>query len=170
MNLVDTLDDIKININILEEYRTDNSLGQVAWYKDRIKRGTCFYVYKLDGAIHFAPSRFIGYVNNNVEKHDDSETLDGRITNTRIKEILGFPPEPNQSVESFYHIFCKSLDIKPNLTGNFGAPRKFWVEEGLDLELDEEDKFQKDIDEIEDDSSITETEKKFLTKARKGQG
>lgn len=170
MDLVETLDDIKNNINILEEYRTDSSLDQEAWYKDRIKRGTCFYVYKLGGTIRFAPSRFIGYVNNHAEKHDNSDSLDGRITNTRIKKILGFSPEPNRSVESFYHNFCQSLGIKANLTGNFGAPRKFWIEEGLDLDLDELDQIQKDVGEIDDDSSITETEKETLVKARKGQG
>jgi len=170
MKLVETLEDIKENINTLEEYRTNSTFAQEAWYKDRIKRGTCFYVYKLDETIRFAPSRFIGYINNDAKKHESSDSIDGRITNVRIKEILGFPPELNQSVENFYTSFCRSLDIEANLTGSFGAPRKYWIENGLNLDLDDLDKVQQDVGEIDGDQSLSNTEKETLTKARKGQG
>jgi hypothetical protein len=97
------------------------------FYLRLIKRGVCFVIYEHDGKLILCPSRFVGYLNNNMNAHLVNEYKDGRETNPRITEILGRPPEENEYLEKEYIGFCAHLDISPSGTGSFGVRRKYWL-------------------------------------------
>lgn len=125
--LVETVEDIKENINTLEKYL--NPFG----YKDKrqfaldlIKRGTCFIAYKTGSDIKFIPSRFVGYANNDMRKHEENYWKDGRETNDVIDEILGTSCQEDPELEAAYRKYCKTLFITPNVKGSFGCARKYW--------------------------------------------
>ena len=70
--------------------------------------------YKSANNLHFAPSRFIGYINNIKDKHEINSSKDGRVTNPVITFILGQYPYNNDNMERSYIDFCNMLGIKAN--------------------------------------------------------
>lgn len=165
MELVENQAQVERNICTLEKARrsSDDSLRS---YQSLIKRGTCFVVYESDSGVAFAPSKFIGYVNNALELHiEDRRNRDGRDTNKALAAVFGHGPELDTSAEAGYRAFCERIGIQPGKTGTAGAKRKFWIPENLSEVLSD---FA--IAEIEGDSTLTQTEKRQLVKARLGQG
>ena len=126
MELINSKDELIKNIETLEYYINEGKDLEVIDAKSLIKRGTCFVVYKIDSVLHFAPSRFIGYRDNNLDKHLASEKKDGRDTNQAIIKILETKPEINDKLNEKYLEYCNHLGFQPGEKGSFGAPRKFW--------------------------------------------
>lgn len=54
------------------------------WAVDKLKRGKNMVVEVIDGHICFAPSRFVGYLNNTKDKHDENHG-DGTDTDKILK-------------------------------------------------------------------------------------
>ena len=125
MKLVTHLDELLKNIADFEK-GIFSSDSRAAEYRSLSKRGTCFVPFRSSDDIAFAPSRFVGYADNNLGTHADNHDRDGRETNAAISEILGMKPEIDDSLEELYLVFCGKVGIEPSKTGSFGAPRKFW--------------------------------------------
>lgn len=165
MKLVTTRFEIESNVDYLDEIRREpDTAGQMV-YRDRIKRGTCFLPYERGGVLAFAPSRFIGYSNNNFEAHDANEQRDGRITNRALIAILGSSPVPSVLGDSLYRAFCETLGFDAPATGTFGAKRKFWLTDDLQNYAEEVTNRS-----IQLDSKLSVTERFQISKARVGQG
>jgi predicted HNH restriction endonuclease len=126
MGLIKTLKQLEQNIANVEKYLTVGTNEEKKETSNLIKRGTCFVAYSINNEIRFAPSRFLGYVYNELYKHASSEK-DGRETNKAINEILQAKPVQNNDLEQKYFDYCFNLGIKPSENGAFGASRKFWV-------------------------------------------
>lgn len=126
MDLVSNRDQIWQNIEELERLREMNEERGHRDYLSLIRRGTCFVPYKSGRGLAFAPSRFIGYVENTLSKHAANDCKDGRKTNPAITDLLGYPPVEDAELDEKYRAFCESLGFEARPTGNFGAPRKFW--------------------------------------------
>lgn len=126
MELVANREQIDANIAELERLRQTGAGPQFRDYVSLIKLGTCFLPYKSGAGLAFAPSRFIGYVDNSLAKHASNAAKDGRLTNPAISGILHSTPEENAELDERYRAFCASLGFEARPTGNFGAPRKFW--------------------------------------------
>jgi predicted HNH restriction endonuclease len=126
MGLIKNLKQLEQNIARVERYISVGSEEDKNETCNLIKRGTCFIAYSVGNEVRFAPSRFLGYVYNELYKHALSEK-DGRETNKAISAILQTMPLQNSSLEQKYFDYCFSLGIKPNKNGAFGAPRKFWT-------------------------------------------
>jgi len=126
------------NLETLENYLSEGNDYQVKETCSLIKRGTCFVAYQIDKELRFAPSRFIGYIDNKLEIHLTSNKH-GRDTNKAIKSILSEDPLPNEKLEKKYLIYCHSIGIKPGETGAFGVQRKFWK---LDIQKDFQENIQ----------------------------
>jgi len=126
MRLINTKNQLIKNIDTLEGYLTEGDDYAANEAKSLVKRGTCFVAYKIDGELRFAPSRFIGYIDNKLDKHLASYEKDGRETNKAIIKILGAKPLPNDKLNEKYLEYCNRLGIQPSEKGSFGAPRKFW--------------------------------------------
>lgn len=164
MSVITTLEQIKHNIAELERGRraTGNALEE---YRALIKRGTCFLPYESQIGLSFAPSRFVGYVDNKLANHADNPARDGRVTNAAINQVLGARPTANPALEQVYLEFCRVIGVSPSKTGTFGVERKYWVTADISELL--EDSAEK---EIAQSPNLTETEKQQLVKARIGQG
>jgi putative restriction endonuclease len=166
VELVKRWDQVIANIRKLEEARTSRDVQLRKAYVLLIKRGTCFVQYHRGAGLAFAPSKFIGYVDNNILSHLQFRSdRDGRDTNRAIAEILERVPEVDQAAEAMYREFCRSLNFEPNKAGTFGVPRKFWVTDEV-VNLTE----AAAVAAIRNDSNLTQTEKDQLVKARLGQG
>jgi len=126
MGLIKTLKQLKQNIKNVEKYLTVGTDEEKVEMCGLIKRGTCFVAYSINEEVRFAPSRFLGYVYNELYKHNPSQT-DGRKTNIAINEILGGKPVPMVVLERKYLAYCRSLGIQPNNSGAFGVQRKYWT-------------------------------------------
>jgi len=139
MKLIESENQLLKNIDSIEGYLTEGDEYSSREAKALVKRGTCFVAYKIDKELRFAPSRFIGYVDNELDKHSASNKKDGRETNKVIIQILGTKPEPNDKLNENYMEYCNRLGFQPNEKGSFGAPRKFWQ-----IDIDQE--FEKNAD------------------------
>lgn len=164
MNIVTTLEQVRNNITELERERSarGNTLEE---YQALIKRGTCFLPYISKIGISFAPSRFIGYIDNKLATHKDNPVRDGRVTNAAINQLLGARPCMNTALEQAYIKFCGAIGVAPSKTGAFGVERKYWVTAEVSKVL--EDCAE---NEIAQNPDLTKTEKQQLAKARVGQG
>jgi predicted HNH restriction endonuclease len=126
MGLIRTLKQLEQNIANVEKYLAVGADEEKKETFNLIKRGTCFVAYSINNEIRFAPSRFLGYVYNELYRHAVSKG-DGRETNKAINEILRSKPLRNNDLEKKYFDYCHVLGITPNDNGAFGAPRKFWT-------------------------------------------
>lgn len=126
MRLINTINQLIKNIDTLEGYLTEGDDYAADEAKSLVKRGTCFVAYKIDRELRFAPSRFIGYIDNKLDKHSASDEKDGRETNKVIIKILEAKPLPNDKLNEKYLEYCIELGIQPLEKGSFGVPRKFW--------------------------------------------
>lgn len=88
---------------------------------DLIKNGVCLIAYKEGDEIKFAPSRFVGYVDNDMLKHESNVYKDGRETSKAISDILGTKAQEDIVLEEAYKNFCQ----KNSLTVG-ERKRKYW--------------------------------------------
>ena len=126
MNFVQNLSEIELNVLTLEDYLSSTLANEKTYAENRTQKGTCFFVYKKNGQYKFAPSRFIGYKNNTISRHENNELKDGRLTNPTISKILKHKPEEDAFMEAEYEKYCIQLGIKYQEKGNFGVKRKYW--------------------------------------------
>ena len=84
-DFIKTKDDIIRNIMTLYSY-LKGELGDEYknWAIDKMVRGKNFVVEVIDSKICFAPSRFVGYIDNSKDKHDENHG-DGTQTDEKIK-------------------------------------------------------------------------------------
>ncbi len=127
MRLVTKWSDIQDNLNQLEKYRHSANPREVTFYQSLLVRGICFVVYSHKDERLFGPSRFIGYVRNDLDAHLANKSKDGRETNLAISTILDKAPTEDESLEREYRDFCVRIGLTPRLTGQFGIKRKYWL-------------------------------------------
>lgn len=164
MNGVTTLKQIKNNIAELERERRARGKA-LKEYRALIKRGTCFLPYESQMGLSFAPSRFVGYIDNKLATHADNPVKDGRVTNVAINKVFRTRPSTNTALEQAYIKFCKEIGVTPSKTGTFGVERKYWVTAEVSELLEDNAE-----NEIAQNPNLTKTEKQQLVKARIGQG
>ena len=127
METVKKLKELQVNIDLLETYMNSKIDPEYSFALTLIKRGTCFAAVKEKSTYKFYPSRFIGYINNNMDFHLNNESRDGRETNLAISIILGSRPQQNLGIDKHYRQYCESLGFHANERGTFGVERKYWV-------------------------------------------
>ena len=67
--LIKTPEQLIANLISVENYLVDTSSDDCQLMLGLIARGVVFVHYYVDGVCHFAPSRFVGYINNILEQH-----------------------------------------------------------------------------------------------------
>lgn len=86
IEFIDSREDVVVNIKTLysylngekgEEYRT--------WAIEKMVRGHNFVVEMINSHVCFAPSRFVGYINNTMERHEANTEKDGKETDSRLR-------------------------------------------------------------------------------------
>lgn len=126
MKLITTMEQLKKNITTFDNYLLKGTFEQKDWIKKRILEGICFVAYSINNELRFAPSRFLGYVDNEINKHKSSTTKDGRKTNPAISIILGCEPILNEKLLTKYLDYCGKIGIEKRKYGSRGYARKFW--------------------------------------------
>jgi predicted HNH restriction endonuclease len=129
MKLIKNIDELKNNIKTVEHLIVEGSEEEKRIVYDLIRRGICFVAYKVKKELRFAPSRFIGYVNNNLEKHEKAKgnnLADGKETNHRITKIIKEKNirtklGSNDRIDKCYIEYCESIGIVPTQ-----MKRKYW--------------------------------------------
>lgn len=127
LNLVKDKNQILNNIMILDTYISSGMEYKEEFALALIKKGTCFIAIRNGNYYKFYPSRFIGYVGNNMDAHLNNEYKDGRETNSAISDILGCNPTFNLKLEKEYKKYCEQLGFIANKKGSFGVERKYWL-------------------------------------------
>lgn len=116
--LMDNLRQVDIYLSCDNEYYEE--------VRKLIGHGVDFVVYQSGGSRHFAPSRFIGYLRNDLITHFvKGNGKHGSKTTYAINKILGCQCEYDANLEREYLMFCKKHDIIPRKMTSM--QRKFWV-------------------------------------------
>lgn len=126
MRTVENIRELEENIKMLDKYLNSKKDPEYSFGLSLVKRGTCFVAVREKDSYKFYPSRFIGYVNNNMHSHLNNEYKDGKETNPAISMILGSKPTSNPVLDNLYREYCESLGFVANEKGAFGVERKYW--------------------------------------------
>ena len=119
--LISTKAQLIKNLDRVESYLSSDSDELYDTMAQYIARGRVFVSYIVDGKYHFAPSRFVGYKDNTLVKHQNNEEKHGTTTTNYISKILGsrqFDPE----LEQAYFDYCKWLGVTPS-----SNKRSYWL-------------------------------------------
>lgn len=80
--------DVQENILTLYAYlQNEEEEYYYEWAKERLSQGRNFVVEAIDGKLYFAPSRFVGYKHNSLEKHEDNSDKSGTDTDRELKRF-----------------------------------------------------------------------------------
>lgn len=122
MKLIKTRGQLISNIESVENYLTNGTEIEKKDIRKLIRKGKCLVAYKANNETRFAPSRFLGYVDNKLNKHQKSNTKDGREANVVIQKALGTKLNSNTDLEKKYIKYCKNIGVQPS---NY-SKRKYW--------------------------------------------
>lgn len=124
---ITSMDQLLDNCRVLDEYIASKKDPEYSYALNLIKRGTCFVAIQTDGEYKFYPSRFVGYQDNSMSKHENNEWKDGKETNPAIGSVLGVgAPIPNAALEASYKEYCRKLGFEAKDKGAFGVEHKYW--------------------------------------------
>lgn len=157
---------IRRNLQQLEDYRHSHGPAEREYWRERVRLGVDFIVYRANGALSFAPSRFVGYQNNSASAHSKYRYKDGGVTNAAICRVLGRDFTHHEGLETEYRRFCTQNGIEATR-----KDRKY-----LDIGVQvwspgfSNTTVAEDIAQIRSDRGLTATEKETLVSARIGQG
>ena len=132
MAYVRTLNDIIGNLETLEKYLAEGSKEETAYAKELIKNATNMVVYKVEGINHFAPSVFVGHVDNSMANQKKADPEEQPDADKKVAKVVGKDAFSNGIMEGNFAKYCDSLGIKPPK-----QDRLYWrlYESGSYLEL-----------------------------------
>ena len=125
MDVVNSKEEIEHNLSLFEDYLCRSSPNKQKFAFSLVQKGRCFIAYEIAGELRFAPSRYVGYANNSMSKHNRNPDKHGSKTNTAINKVFGNGRklEPNIDLEAKYLSFCERLGIEPH---NRRDQRQYW--------------------------------------------
>ena len=122
--LIENVSELMVNLFQVDTYLNSDNDVDYNEITTLIKRGTDFVVYKSDSDYHFAPSRFIGYLNNNLITHlVKNNGKNGSEPTPRINRILSKSCKKDKIWEDKFLEFCQKLGVQPSNKTN----RKYWI-------------------------------------------
>lgn len=119
---VSSIEEIKNNIKIIDSYLASKDNDEVSWAKELIRRGRHFIAVPVEDGFRFYPSRFIGYADNTMSRHDSNDEKDGKETSPVISKVLNLKLQFNDKLEYQYKDYCDSLGLKVT-----EYKRKYWL-------------------------------------------
>lgn len=120
MKTINDIEQLEQNLETVEFYLTEGTDLEKDITIGLIRAGACFVAYEIDDELRFAPSRFVGYINNKLEQHLNSQK-DGRDTNVAIEDLIDGKLGPNEKLEKTFLKYCQNLGIEP-----YNKKRKYW--------------------------------------------
>jgi 5-methylcytosine-specific restriction enzyme A len=126
MNPVSSTEEIAANIAVFDRYRTSEKSKHRLYFSKRLRLGKIFVYGTLGRQFLFAPSRFAGYSQCTVEKHEAFLFKDGKVTTPKISRLLG-KPVSNAKAETAYIALCNEIGVIPSAKN-----RTYWFIELTD--------------------------------------
>lgn len=118
-------EDVIANVRTLYSYLNgEKGEDSKTWAIDKMKRGKNFVVEIIDDRICFAPSRFVGYVNNTIDKHEENHG-DGTQTDDLMLQFY-----TKVSDERLDRVFQEAIEPFGISTGS----KKYWIPLGMTVE------------------------------------
>ena len=118
IDFIESRDDVIQNINTLYSYLDNGDNDETyRWAASRMKNGRMYVVEIIDSHICFGPSRFVGYKENTIEKHQENHG-DGNRTNDILKEFY-IKVEDNR-LDSVFQKELAKYDI-------YAGSKKYWI-------------------------------------------
>ena len=127
METIKTIEDLKSNLELVEMYLSEGTDKERQDINKLISGGFCFVVYKINNEYRFVPSRYIGYYDNDLERHNNNNKK-GDETNFAISRLVKNPKNKlkklikDEFLDIKYLEYCKGLGIKPH-----DKKRKYWL-------------------------------------------
>lgn len=113
-----TTGDLIDNLLTMEAYLGgDFSEKEKKFSLSLIQKGNNFVAYKVQNEWHFAPSRFVGYKDNNIHKYPNTENR----TISSIDKIAKCKLCFDLKLEEAYKEYCELLSIEPSQ-----SKRQYW--------------------------------------------
>ena len=123
---IKNLSELMVNLNQVDNYLLDNNDENYQSMVSLIEKGTNFLAYRRGESWHFAPSRFIGYLNNSLLVHlVKYNGKDGKETSSAIDKIIGKTRCFDLDLEDKYLSFCKEIGAVPKRM--IKIQRKYWL-------------------------------------------
>jgi 5-methylcytosine-specific restriction protein A len=150
MILINKIEQLEENLETVEHYLTEGTDFENEKMTGLLRAGACYMAYEVEKELRFAPSRFIGYVNNNLTQHFSSHK-DGRETNVAISRMIDNKLGENPKLEKAFLKYCRNLGIEP-----YNKKRKYWK-----LKLTKEFKANSEFDGEFPEGKIAERKHKY---------
>lgn len=122
LTLVSSKEEIIENLINFSNYRFSNDESAFDYFKERLKKGKIFVCAIYENKYIFCPSRFVGYKNCTIQKHNNATNKNGSITTPLINRLLGENHTYNKIAEEKYLQLCTELNISPD-----NRSRTYWV-------------------------------------------
>lgn len=119
--------DVIKNIYTLYSYAKSYNEEEKEWALKRFKQGRWYVVETFGNILLFAPSRFVGYKNNTIEKHTKNHG-DGRDTNPKFQELKLYKGVADDFLSEQFERFMSTLGIEKD-TPNFFIPYHLTIED-----------------------------------------
>ena len=103
--------DVIKNIYTLYSYLGSNSEEERDWALNRFKQGKWYIVEPFGNMLFFAPSRFVGYKNNNIAKHTENHG-DGTQTNEYFRRNKLYKISEDEFLSKQFKNFMLSIGIE----------------------------------------------------------
>tara|TARA_R110000868_G_scaffold186762_5_gene429246 strand:+ start:1482 stop:2225 length:744 start_codon:yes stop_codon:yes gene_type:complete len=116
---------IEDNLRQLESHLIHGNKEEQKEARLLLKRGTCYVCYEKENEIRFAPSRFVGYINNTLNKHNlgkDTGVVHGSYTNAAINKAFKTSLIINEVLNEQLIIYCNSFGVNVD-----NKNHKFWM-------------------------------------------
>lgn len=129
-DFVTSREDVIKNIKTLYAYAQSGKVEYREWAEARYAQGTWFVVEKIEDQLYFAPSRFVGYKNNTLQKHTENHgdgTETNRILDGKLK--LYKPIRTSEGLLLQFQSFLISLGIQKEPKKNV----KFFIPQNIEL-------------------------------------
>lgn len=118
IDFIETREDIVQNIKTLYSYldgKVDNEHKD--WAIQRMFQGKNYVIEVVDSQIYFAPSRFVGYIDNTMEKHK-ANSSNGTETDNKIK--IFYQKVQDAKLDALLQKAMSEYDIVV-------GPKKYWI-------------------------------------------
>jgi 5-methylcytosine-specific restriction protein A len=129
--LVATVEEIFSNVLTLHHYGVGND-DEREFHRRRIKNGKVFIAALGSNGYLFAPSKFAGYSDNDLDHQYDLDNRDGRDTNKCMGKLLGPAVEKDnpryEEIDGAFKAYCSSFAIVPSV---YQRERRYWVIEAF---------------------------------------
>lgn len=110
-DFIENRTDVIKNIYTLYSYLRSNSEEERDWALNRFKQGKWYIVEPFGNMLFFAPSRFVGYKNNNIAKHTENHG-DGTQTNEYFRRNKLYKISEDEFLSKQFKNFMFSIGIE----------------------------------------------------------